>query len=97
MAQAMLCPSRDAKERGGEERMDQRSNKGRPPKLTVHVNDLRADATLRTPAHHLKRAVRALRHGWFRARRELKEGVGRASTEVRNAAASLREGWRLGR
>ncbi len=77
--------------------MDLPSNKERAPRLTVHVNDLRADARLRTPVHHLKRAVRALRHGWFRARRELGDSVARASTEVRNAAASLRESWRLGR
>jgi len=70
---------------------------GPAPKLTVHVGDPRGDATLRTPVHHLKRAIRALRHGWFRAHRELRDGVGRASIEVRNAAASVRAGWRSGR
>lgn len=70
---------------------------GSTPRLTVHVNDSTADAQLRTPMHHLKRAVRALRYGWFRARREMRDGVGRASVELRNAAAAVRAGWKMGR
>lgn len=58
------------------------------------LGEMPREDVLRTSYVHLKRAFRAFRFGVFRARRELVDGMSRASLELRNAAASLRAGRR---
>ena len=60
------------------------------PRFSVHANDTQTKDRWRASAQHLRRALRTLRYGLFRARRELVDGIGRAAHEVRDAARSLR-------